>query len=74
VRSHPDKDLILTTAGGSGGARHSEQHCWVWPLPPSEGEVTFVCEWPALEIPESAVTVDATQIHDAVARAIAVWG
>jgi hypothetical protein len=68
-----DNDLLLTTAGGSGGARHSEQQCWVWPLPPSDGEVRFVCEWPRFQIPESSVGIDAARIHEAASRATAVW-
>ena len=42
---------------------------WVWPLPPS-GPVTFVCEWPAYDIAETRVTVEAALIIEAAERAV----
>jgi hypothetical protein len=45
---------------------------WIWPLPPA-GPVTFVCQWPALGIPESRADVDAELILDAAARAVQLW-
>lgn len=68
----PQSDLLLIPGGGSGGAHHSKQDYWVWPLPP-EGPVTFVCEWPALEIPESSVELDGELIRTAAERARSVW-
>ncbi len=69
----PDMELILTTQGGSGGRRHSSQECWVWPLPPESGVVSFVCEWPRFSIPESAAELESSRIHEAARRARQVW-
>ncbi len=35
-----------------GGPRSAFWRWWAWPLPPA-GPLEFVCEWPALGIPES---------------------
>src|SRR6266542_2635382 len=58
--------------GGGGGGRRYDMRYWVWPLPPP-GPVAFVCQWPAHDIPESRVEIDARLILDAAARAIGLW-
>jgi len=63
---------ILRPDGGGGGGRRYDMHYWVWPLPPP-GPLTFVCQWPAHEIPESHAETDAQQILDAAGRAIRLW-
>jgi hypothetical protein len=68
----PRSTLILSPGRGGGGQGHSEQTCWVWPLPP-EGPLSFVCEWPVVEIPETRVEVDAGLIIDAASKAREVW-
>ncbi len=58
---------VMHAQGGGGGAGNWRQFLWVWPLPPA-GSLTFVCEWPALQIPVTRRTVDAQDILDAAAR------
>jgi hypothetical protein len=69
---NPETEIHLTTHGGGGSDRHSIQDCWIWPLPP-QGVVTFACEWPAMEIPETAIELEAATIRDASERAQRVW-
>jgi hypothetical protein len=68
----PQRDLLLMPGGGGSGGHYSHQDYWVWPLPPP-GPVTFVCEWPALEIAESAIELDGELIRTAAERARSVW-
>jgi hypothetical protein len=68
----PQRDLLLMPGGGSSGGHYSQQDYWAWPLPPA-GPVTFVCEWPALEIAESSVELDGELIRAAAERARSVW-
>lgn len=63
---------VLLPDGGGGGGRHYDMRYWVWPLPPP-GPVAFVCEWPALGIPESRAEIDAGLILDAATRAVQLW-
>lgn len=42
------------------------------PLPPL-GDLTFVCEWPAMAIPESRTSIDTTPIRAAAGQAITLW-
>ena len=62
----------LSPQHGAGSNREWVQRLWVWPLPPP-GPVTFVCAWPALEIPETKAVVDAGAILKAAAGATALW-
>jgi hypothetical protein len=68
----PERDIVMTAGGGSGGMRHSTQSYWVWPLPPS-GPLTFACEWPAFDIAETTVELDAETVREASRRARSVW-
>ena len=43
---------ILWPFMAGGGPRSAFWRWWAWPLPPA-GPLEFVCEWPALGIPES---------------------
>jgi hypothetical protein len=63
---------ILRTFLGGGGPRSSFWRWWAWPLPPA-GPVEFVCEWPALGIPETRAGLDAQLILDAADRSIRLW-
>jgi hypothetical protein len=67
----PTGPILLPDSGGGGGRRY-DMTFWVWPLPPP-GPVTFVCEWPALEIAESSVELDGALIRAAAERARSVW-
>jgi hypothetical protein len=42
------------------------------PIPPP-GQLAFVCEWPALQIPLTRATLDAEVIRDAARRAVVLW-
>ena len=64
----PSMSMILS-GGGRGGF---EWRYWVSPLPPL-GSLAFVCEWPALGIPETRVGIDAETIREAAARSIQLW-
>jgi hypothetical protein len=68
----PERDVFMTPGGGGGSARRSTQSYWIWPLPPP-GLLTFVCEWPAFDIAETAVELDAETIREASRRARPVW-
>jgi hypothetical protein len=37
------------------------------------GPLTFVCEWPARQIAESQVQIDARLVLDAAQRAVTLW-
>jgi hypothetical protein len=62
---------MFPLGGGGGGGRWSHAN-WVWPLPPP-GPLTFVCEWPGLDIPLTRVAMDAERIRDAGGRAELLW-
>lgn len=59
---------VMHHAGGSGGGGRWCQTYWVWPLPPP-GPVTFVCEWPAMNIPLTESELDSQAITGASERA-----
>ena len=63
---------VLTTHGGGGGGRAWDMEQWVWPLPPA-GPFAFVCEWPARQIGESRVELDADLVRQAAERATRLW-
>jgi hypothetical protein len=49
-----------------------EADVWVWGLPPP-GPLAFVCEWPARNIPETRVEIDAGLVLEAASRAVPIW-
>jgi hypothetical protein len=63
---------LLTARGGSGGGLRYSQTFWLWPLPP-EGPLSFVCEWPALDIELTRVEVDSAPLREAAARGRPLW-
>jgi hypothetical protein len=70
---HNEPDGPVLHAGGGGGAGGNwRQSMWVWPLPPA-GSLTFVCEWPAADIPLTRHEIDAQLILDAAARARVIF-
>ena len=69
--AEPDGPL-MTQQGGGGGGRRYDQEYWVWPLPPP-GPITFVCAWPARDVPESRAELDAGLILTAASRAVPLW-
>ena len=68
----PSTEIIVTPCGGGGGGLDAHQRYWIWPLPPP-GPVTFACEWPKLEIPETQVAIEGEVIREAAGRAERVW-
>lgn len=71
-RSDPPIGPIMQERGGGGGSRSWTQSYWIWPLPPS-GLLTFVCEWPAADIPLTRAELDARAILDASGRAQVIF-
>lgn len=74
-RTDPDAEPagpILRPYAFGGGPRLQFSRWWAWPLPPA-GPLEFVCEWPAFEITESRVGIDAQLIRDAAQRSIRLW-
>jgi hypothetical protein len=69
--TEPDGPILRPFLGG-GGPRSSFWRWWAWPLPPA-GPLEFVCEWPALGIPETRAGLDAQLILDAAAHSIRLW-
>lgn len=69
----PRTDLVMDVRGSSGGMYATKQTYWVWPLPPG-GPVTFVCEWPAFDIPETSTVLESAPLLEAASRAVLVWG
>jgi hypothetical protein len=63
---------ILKMRTGGGGLLSRDWKYWVSPLPPS-GPLSFVCEWPALGIPESRAEIDAQLLLDAARQSIDLW-
>jgi hypothetical protein len=62
----------LGQMGGGGGGDEYEWRYWLWPLPPA-GPLTFVCEWPAFDIPLTRTSVTADEALDAASRARILW-
>jgi hypothetical protein len=69
---HDPATPILFAHSGGGGGRYFDADFWAWPSP-TPGTLTFVCEWPAYDIPETSVDLDTTAILAAADRAVALW-
>ena len=69
--AEPDGPILRMFLGG-GSPRSRLSRWWAWPLPPA-GPLEFVCEWPALGIPESRASLDAQLILDAAGQSIRLW-
>jgi hypothetical protein len=63
---------VLLSEGASGRDQELLQRYWCWPLPPP-GPITFVCEWPAFDIPLTEMVVDAAPILAAASQAEPIW-
>ncbi len=68
----PPPGPVMHSGGGGGGDGEWHQTEWVWPLPPA-GPLTFVCEWPAAEIPLTRADLEAQIILDAAARSQTIF-
>jgi hypothetical protein len=62
------KDPVLAECGGGGGGGRWNQGFWLWPLP-TDGALTFVCEWPAHGIAEARFAIPSEPIREAAGRA-----
>ena len=71
VDREPTGAVLVQGGGGGSDLQYTSSH-WLWPLPPP-GLLAFVCEWPAREIPETRVEIDAALVLDAAARAQTLW-
>lgn len=58
--------------GGGGGDGRWTQGYFCQPLPPA-GELRFVCVWPAFDIPETSLPMDAQLIIGAAEKATPIW-
>jgi hypothetical protein len=67
----PDGPALQWQGGGIGTADFSGGY-WLWPLPPP-GELTFVCEWPAMSVPVTARSVETAPLLAAAARSLPLW-
>lgn len=67
--------LVPTGGGGHGDARSFEydDRLWLWPLPP-EGMLEFVTAWPAVDIPETRMQLDATLLRSLAQQTRPIWG
>jgi hypothetical protein len=65
-------NLILSPLSFGGGMLHRSRTYWARPLPPP-GPMTFICEWSAFGIPETATDVDTEPILRAAAQTIKLW-
>ncbi len=70
----PDKGgpPVVKSLGGHGGENSFDMQHWIWPLPP-EGSLTLVSEWPAFDVPETHVVLDATELRARAAEAEIIW-
>ena len=63
---------MLRPGGGGGSMGTYRLGFWLWPLPPP-GPLTWVSEWPDLDLPENSVEVDATILEAAASEAEQLW-
>lgn len=62
----------ISPRGGGGGNKRFEMTYWMWPLPPGD-VVTIVSEWPAYDIPETRVDIDAAELRERAGEAEVAW-
>lgn len=67
----PDHPVVICRGGGGGRDSYNMRY-WMWPLPPA-GPLIVVSEWPAYDIPETRVAVDATELRACAAEAETIW-
>jgi hypothetical protein len=63
---------VLMPRGGGGGGGEWKQSYWVWPLPPP-GRLVLHFDWPDLDIEETALDLDGTELREAGANAVELW-
>jgi hypothetical protein len=67
----PQPPVVMHRGGGGGGDSFNMQY-WMWPLPPA-GPLTVVSEWPAYDVPETRVVIDATELRARAGESEAIW-
>ncbi|HEX3786871.1 MAG TPA: hypothetical protein VHW44_03350 [Pseudonocardiaceae bacterium] len=70
--TEPRHPVMRSLTGAGAGPGRYDFRQWVWPLPPP-GPVTFVCQWPSRDIPETRVKLDASVIRTAAESAVPLW-
>jgi hypothetical protein len=68
----PEGALLTPHGGGGGGGLRFDQGWFLWPLPPP-GLITYVCEWPLFEIPETRVEATSDALIEAASSAVELW-
>lgn len=68
----PECPLLVERGSSGGGGRRWDAGWWLWPLPPP-GQLTFICEWPVLDIGETRVQVSTKEIVAAAYEALELW-
>ncbi|CNF13927.1 Uncharacterised protein [Mycobacterium tuberculosis] len=63
---------ILRTLLVGGHPHGTDWRYWAWPLPPA-GQISLICQWPALQIPETRADIDAEVILGAVDGCVDLW-
>jgi hypothetical protein len=63
---------FLRMNGGGGSSHYNQSRWWAWPLPPS-GSLEFICQWPAMGISETRVSIAAELILDAARHSVQIW-
>lgn len=71
-RQPGDGGLAVTFGGGGGGGGRMAIRGYVHSLPPL-GPLTFAAAWPAAEVPEGTLELDAAPLLEAAARAQVVF-
>lgn len=66
------KPPALVWLGTGAGYLTYDQEFWLTPLPPA-GPLTFVCSWPAFDIPETRTVIDGDAVAAAGARVQVLW-
>ena len=66
--------LLLRNGGGNGGDDElsGSGELWLWPLPPA-GKLRLVAEWKDLGLAECSISLDSSQLHDAVPGVQKFW-
>ncbi len=65
-------EIALWQVSGQDGGGYYLYEWYLWPLP-EEGDLVFVCEWPALGIPEHRTTMSGEAVRSAALRARNLW-
>ncbi|SDO08130.1 hypothetical protein [Geodermatophilus sp. DSM 45219] len=65
-------DVVFHSGGGGGGDTSIDQSWWLSPLPP-EGPLRLVVRCPDLDLAESVVELDGSEIQRAAQHVVVLW-